>query len=186
MTISDDRRDEFIEAFARAWTSRGASRTEGRIAAYLLLDESDGVTAAQIAADLDVSAGSVSTATRSLVDAGFVHRERDRYARVHRLSMASDVWGRFLEHERPYLQMQRDLAARALPGVPPGSPAHERLTNMHRYMAWLLDEVRLSERWAEVTSRDGAPSTGPSADSPSRDRRSPDTAPRTPPPPARP
>lgn len=161
VTISRERRDAFIEAFARAWTSRGASRTEGRIAAYLLLDESEGVTAAQVAADLDVSAGSVSTATRSLVEAGFVHRERDPHERVHRLSMARDVWGRFLEHERPYLQAQRDLAASALPDLPPGSPAHERLVNMHRYMAWLLDDVRLPERWAEVRSGDGAPAAGP-------------------------
>ncbi len=139
MTISGARRAEFIESFARAWTSRGASRTEGRIAAYLLLDESDGVTAAQIAADLDVSTGT-------------------------RHFMARDVWGRFLQHERPYLQAQRDLAARALPDVPEGSPAHERLTHMHHYMAWLLDDVRLDERWQEVKAGRADPAAGSSAE----------------------
>lgn len=164
MTISGARRAEFIESFARAWTSRGASRTEGRIAAYLLLDESDGVTAAQIAADLDVSTGSVSNATRSLADAGFVHHERRPGERATRHFMARDVWGRFLQHERPYLQAQRDLAARALPDVPEGTPAHERLIHMHHYMAWLLDDVRLDERWQEVKAERADPAAGPSAE----------------------
>ncbi len=112
MTISGARRAEFIESFARAWTSRGASRTEGRIAAYLLLDESDGVTAAQIAADLDVSTGSVSNATRSLADAGFLHHERRPGERATRHFMARDVWGRFLQHERPYLQADSGSSTR--------------------------------------------------------------------------
>ncbi|WBL19969.1 hypothetical protein [Citricoccus sp. NR2] len=53
-----------IERFADYWAIKGASRIEGRIAAYLLLDDSAGVSAAGISEELGVSRGSVSTITR--------------------------------------------------------------------------------------------------------------------------
>jgi hypothetical protein len=138
---------EFVERFADAWSLGGGSRTEGRIAAYLLLDESDGVTAEQLATALAVSRGSVSTCTRRLVGAGFVRRVRRRGDRADYFVMDLDVWGGFLDQQHAYLVSQRDLAARTLPLVAPGTPAATRLRNMRDYMGWLLDGLQVRGEW---------------------------------------
>ncbi len=42
----------FVERFADYWQSAGASRIEGRIAGYLLIDDTPGVTAEELATEL--------------------------------------------------------------------------------------------------------------------------------------
>lgn len=141
-------RSEFIERFADYWAIEGASRIEGRIAAYLLLDDSAGVSAAVISEELGVSRGSVSTITRRLESLGFIARVRVPGQRTMLHRMNPDVWGGFLERHQHYLRTQRDLAAHMLDRVPAGSPAHTRLENMRDYMGWLVDDARLPEAWA--------------------------------------
>lgn len=45
-----------VERFADHWAQTGGSRIEGLIAGYLLLDESDGVSAAQLSEELTLVA----------------------------------------------------------------------------------------------------------------------------------
>ncbi len=142
-----DVRTWFVERFADYWQTGGASRIEGRIAGYLLVDESGGVSADELARVLGASRGSVSTYTRRLVARGFVQRVRRPGERTHFFVMADDVWGGFLEIEEEYLRGQRQLASEALQRVDPASPAYTRVTNMHDYMAWLLDNRALSAEW---------------------------------------
>ncbi|WP_028463829.1 GbsR/MarR family transcriptional regulator [Nesterenkonia alba] len=145
----DPFREQFIQRFAEYWTSEGGPRVEGLIAAYLLVDESDGATAGEISAALGLSRGAVSTYTRKLVDAGFVRRYRKPGDRTDYHVMDADVWGGFLHHHQAYLQSQRQLAAEALQAVDENSPAHERLRYMHAYMEWITEHMRLPERWAQ-------------------------------------
>lgn len=146
--VSTDRSD-FIERFADYWAVEGASRIEGRIAAYLLLDDSDGVSAAELAEALDISRGSVSTITRRLESLGFITRVRVPGQRTLLHRMHADVWGGFLTRHQNYLRTQRDLAEHMLGRVPEGSPAHARLENMRDYMGWLVDVARLPEGWEQ-------------------------------------
>ncbi len=142
-------RIEFSTRFGTMWAMSGASVLEGRIAGYLLLDSSGGVTAAELTESLGISAGTVSTATRRLVDSGFVRRVRRPGTRADRFIMDEDVWAGFLEREYAYLRAQRSLAASALERVAPGTDAHARVTNMHDYMSWLIDDVDLAAAWEE-------------------------------------
>ena len=146
---SAEHRTRFIERFADHWASSGASRIEGRIAGYLLLDDSEGVSAAELAEQLAISAGSVSTYTRRLVEAGFVRRSRTPGGRSHRFVMDTDVWAGFLAAEQDYLRNQRQLAESTLPFVESGGRTWERLRNMQDYMQWLID-ARLPAKWARV------------------------------------
>lgn len=146
-----------MERFAAYWGSRGAPLIEGRIAGYLLLDDSGGVSAEELSAVLGASRGSVSTYTRRLVDAGFVQRVRREGERTHYFVMDLDVWGGFLRAEQDYLRDQRTLAERALAVVPERGRAHERLRNMRDYMGWIVEEGVLPERWeAFKAARDAA------------------------------
>lgn len=146
---SAEHRSRFIDSFADHWASSGGSRIEGRIAGYLLLDDSDGVSAAELAEQLDVSAGSISTYTRRLTEAGFVRRTRKPGARSHLFVMDTDVWAGFLAAEQDYLRNQRQLAESTLPFVEPGGRTWERLRNMQDYMQWLI-EARLPAEWDRV------------------------------------
>lgn len=149
-------RAEFIERFADYWAIEGASRIEGRIAAYLLLDDSAGVSAAEMADALEVSRGSVSTITRRLESLGFIARVRAPGQRTLLHRMNPDVWGGFLARHQHYLRTQRDLAEQMLGRVSAGSPAHTRLQNMRDYMGWLVDDARLPESWERFKAeRDG-------------------------------
>lgn len=144
---ADDVRSWFVERFADYWQTGGASRIEGRIAGYLLVDESGGVSADELARVLGASRGSVSTYTRRLVARGFVQRVRRAGERAHYFVMADDVWGGFLDIEEGYLRSQRFLAEEALARVAPKSAAHVRVENMRDYMGWLLDNRKLSAEW---------------------------------------
>lgn len=150
----------FVERFADYWQTSGASRIEGRIAGYLLVSDTTGVTADELAETLGASRGSVSTYTRRLVERGFVRRIRRAGDRAHYFVMAADVWGGFLTNEHDYLEQQRRLAEDALTQTTPGTPSHERVRNMRDYMAWIIDNRSLSSEWERFKrERDAASST---------------------------
>ncbi|MBT0772526.1 MarR family transcriptional regulator [Kineosporia sp. J2-2] len=137
----------FVERFADYWSATGASRIEGLIAGYLLVDESEGVSPSELATRLGISAGSVSSYTRALVERGFVRRVRRPGERSHFFVMDEDVWAGFLAREQEYLTNQRRLAEETLPLVREGGKAWERVRNMRDYMGWLIDS-RLGGEWA--------------------------------------
>lgn len=139
----------FIDEFADYWSSSGASRIEGLIAGYLLIDESNGVSPQELAETLGISRGSVSTYTRALVERGFVRRIRKPGDRAHYFIMDDDVWAGFLATEQAYLRNQHQLAETTLPQVTPGSRAWNRVRNMRDYMGWLL-AIELGQEWERV------------------------------------
>ncbi|WP_217136011.1 GbsR/MarR family transcriptional regulator [Leucobacter chinensis] len=146
----------FIETFADHWSAGGASRIEGLIAGYLLVDNEGGVSAAELSEQLSISSGSVSTYTRQLIERGFVHRVRKPGIRAHFFMMSSDVWADFIQAEQTYLEKQRSLAESALPLFAPGSPAWGRIQNMRDYMGWLV-ALQLPRGWQEFKrARDAA------------------------------
>ncbi|RLP82757.1 MarR family transcriptional regulator [Mycetocola lacteus] len=138
----------FVDAFAGFWQGGGGTRIGGRIAGYLLLSDADGVSADELARELDISRGSVSSHVRKLEQGGFVHRVRRPGARTHYFAMDADVWGGFLKQEQTYLANQRALAERALEHVAAGGLAHERVRNMRDYMGWMVDNRALDTEWA--------------------------------------
>jgi len=152
----DDFSTWFIDQFSVYWQSGGGARIEGRIAGYLLISESPGVSAEELAQALGASRGSVSTYIRRLIDRGFVKLTRKPRDRTHYYVMDSDVWGGFLETEHVYLENQRKLATEALQYANPNGPAYIRVLNMRDYMGWILDNRMLSSEWMRFKSeRDG-------------------------------
>ncbi|UCR89692.1 GbsR/MarR family transcriptional regulator [Mycetocola spongiae] len=137
----------FVDSFAGFWQNGGGTRIGGLIAGYLLLSESDGVGAEELARELDVSRGSVSSHTRALEQQGFVRRVRRPGDRTHYYVMDADVWGGFLEQEQAYLRDQRALAEEALARARPAGLAYQRVRNMRDYMGWVLDNRSLGSEW---------------------------------------
>lgn len=145
--VPESKRD-VVERFADHWAGGGASRIEGLIAGYLLVDESEGVSAAELSEELGISRGSVSTYTRQLVERGFVLRVRKPGERTHFFVMGEDVWAGFLAAEQEYLHNQRRLAEATLPLVREDGRSWARVRNMRDYMGWLI-EARLPGAWEQ-------------------------------------
>lgn len=158
-----------VERFADHWAQTGGSRIEGLIAGYLLLDESDGVSAAQLSEELDISRGSVSNYIGVLVQRGFVHRVRKPGERTHYFVMSEDVWEGFLKIEQTYFENQKALALDALSLVSPSGKSWVRVRNMYDYMGWLID-ANLPEAWQHFKQvRDGEqPPSEPRSVNPAR------------------
>jgi DNA-binding transcriptional regulator GbsR (MarR family) len=142
---------EFAEQFGLFWHEQGSKRMEGRILGYLLISSEPYVSAAQLAADLQSSAGAISVATRLLSDVGFIHRHAVPGDRAHYWAVDDDVWGSFLAGERPYLERQRKMAEGALAIVPiEDEGPRRRLAHMRDYMTWLKSHhAAMRAEWAE-------------------------------------
>jgi len=67
---------QFTEAMGQLFESGGMARMSGRIWAYLLIADAPRLSAQDLGAALGTSAGSVSGATRSLVQLGLIDRIR--------------------------------------------------------------------------------------------------------------
>ncbi len=146
----------FAEQFAQHWIAGGGTRIGGLIAGYLLLDESDGVSAEELSAVLGISRGSVSIYTHALVDQGFARRVRRDGDRSHYFVMDIDVWAGFIAAEQRYLTSQWQLAEETLPLVPEGGRSWQRVRNMRDYMGWLI-EARLPGGWETFKRERDAP-----------------------------
>ncbi|WP_399880172.1 transposase [Streptomyces sp. BBFR51] len=131
-------RELFVEEVGLVWEGAGSGRMDGRIVAYLLITDVPYVSSAELARELKVSAGSVSLATRRLVEAGFIRRHAVPGRRGHYFRVDDDVWGSFLAGERRHLDRQEELAVEALALLGPEEEApRRRLGNMRDYMRWI-------------------------------------------------
>ena len=154
-------RAAFVEEFSALWAASGAPPMEGRVLAYLMIAEGPHASTAELMSALGASAGSVSMATRHLVEVGFIQRHQLPGERVHRFRVEDDVWGSWLARERHYLDRQRAVIDRALSalGDGPAGP-RRRLTNGRNYMEWLAGYHRkMLEDW-EAYKREHAADEG--------------------------
>ncbi len=99
----------YLERWGMLFELLGATRMMGRILAWLLISDPPEQSAGDIAQAVGASAGSVSTTTRALTQAGMVERlgipgERSAHFRVR-----SGVWGQLLRKRMSYIVSMRDL-----------------------------------------------------------------------------
>ncbi len=151
--MEEKTRKEFIDSFADVWQKRGIPRMQGQIMAYLLLDETQRVTAGELSEELDISRGSVSMHIRALIRARMVHMTRHEGERSHFYSAGEDVWADFLVREQEFLQAQQKIATRMLDALPHDAPAARRVRNMEHYMRWAVS-LDLPARWRQEVGLD--------------------------------
>lgn len=157
-------RRAYAEDFGIFWESAGSPRMEGRIIGYLLIMEQPFISSAELATVLNASAGSVSTTTRRLTEAGFLKRHAVAGDRSHYFRMENDVWGSWLAGERKVLEKERELLEQGLALVGDADPsARERFINGRDYMTWVISYHRkmLADWEAVKAARDaGRPAPG--------------------------
>src|ERR1700678_3712778 len=139
-SISEELRSNLVEEMGLVWTELGSPRMQGRVLAYLMLSNAPYVSSAELAAALHASGGSISTATKVLVDEGFIKRVGIAGQRSFFFRAEDDVWGAFLATEARYLRRRQLFAERALQALGrEDDRPRTRFLNMQDYHEWLAE-----------------------------------------------
>jgi DNA-binding transcriptional regulator GbsR (MarR family) len=140
----------FVDAMG-TWLAKsyGMPRMTGRVLGWLLVCDPVEQTAADLAAALEASTGSISTATGMLVRAGLVDRLRVRGERADRFRFRPGAWDDQLRDQAS--EEARGLLAlglEALAGEPDWRRA--RLEEVDAFYAWWESRVPgLWDEWQE-------------------------------------
>ena len=139
----------FVERFALVFTASGMPRMPARVFAYVLADDAESYTAAQLAEGLRVSPAAISQAVRYLVQVGLLGREREPGSRsdVYRI-YDDDVWSRIYSGQELVLERFEEAAADGVAVLGLDRQGGRRLEETRRFFAFMRAELPMSlERW---------------------------------------
>ncbi len=148
----DDWRFRFVEEMGGLMLVQGTPRAVMRVLGWMVVCEPAEQTAPEVQQQLELSAGSVSTALRSLSESGILERvARPGDRRIyHRFS--TQGWEQVLEARFRALSEMRRVAERALAAA--GGESDERLRDMRDVYAHM--EAGVADLIQNSTTRRGA------------------------------
>lgn len=160
-TVSDhdSRRQEdllrYVERFALVLTGLGLPRMPARVFAYVLADDAERYTAADLASGLRVSPAAISGAVRTLVQSGLVGKEREPGARVDTYRVYDhDVWGMIVRQQIDSIGPFERLAAEGVELLGRDTPGGRRLLETREFCAFMRDRLpALLQEWAQHRRR---------------------------------
>jgi len=140
---------QYLERWGELYENLGSTRVFGRIMGWLLVSDPPEQTAKVIAGAIGMSLASVSTATRTLVQAGMVERVRVPGERSAHFRLGSSFWVRLLERRMQLTAAMRGLADEGLRFFPPGDrEGTHRLRELSSYCAFAEKEFpAMVARW---------------------------------------
>jgi DNA-binding transcriptional ArsR family regulator len=141
---------EFVEQFAAILNDSGLQRMSARVFSYILVDDADTYTAAEVAEGLGISLAAVSGAVRELTNAGLLIKGRRPSTRadVYRLN-DDDIWGSIMFERSPVIDRYHDLAVTGIETLPEG-PGRDRLVQTAAFMEFVNHEMaQMRVRWGE-------------------------------------
>lgn len=142
--------DDAAEELALTLTRNGLQRMTARVLAVLLFSEQESITAGEIGERLGASAGSVSTALKSLGDVGLVERVPAPGSRREHYRCPDDAWARLMSTQNTTVQAMLHAAERGIAAAGEDSVASRRLAIMHDFYTHLMRELpALIERWQQ-------------------------------------
>lgn len=147
----EERLLRFVERFALVFTESGVPRMPARVFAFVLADDADRYTAAELAAGLRVSPAAISGAVRYLVQVGLLGREREPGTRsdVYRI-YDDDIWSRIYAQRSGLLDHYEAAAADGVRSLGLDRPGGRRLEETRAFFAFLrADLPMMVERWRE-------------------------------------
>ena len=152
----------YVEDLAATITASGVQRMPSRVYAAILVSEQGSMTAAELAAALQISPAAVSSAVRWLAQIGMISRRTVPGTRREQYVVDSDSLIRLLAQDTNSLHAWIVGFGRGLAVVEPGGEAARRLTDLQEFFAFLLEEMDgVMQRWY---ARRGQATPRPSAD----------------------
>ncbi len=140
----------FVENMAAAMVDAGMPRMASRVFAAVLASPEGELSPAEIAEELQVSAGAVSGAAGYLMQAGMIRRRLVPGSRRTVIGLTGDIWYEAVATRSTVMQRWLAVAEEGLDELPPGGPAAARVEVMRDFYAFVIEELpRLLDRWRE-------------------------------------
>jgi MarR family len=146
-----------VERFAQTLEMAGMPRMAARVFAYVLAEDSDRYTAAQLAEGLHVSPAAISGAVRFLVDSRLLFREREPGNRsdLYRV-YDDDVWRAIMSARIPLIDRFAVAIDDAVALLDPDSPGARRLVETREFFGFIQKEMwEVMERWSDHRREEG-------------------------------
>lgn len=139
-----------VERLGNVLEDSGVPRMPARVFAYILAEDRDRYTAAELADGLQVSPAAISGAVRYLTHTHLVVKERRPSGRgdLYRV-IDGDIWGTIMTARLP--QMDHYIASldKAAALLEPGSAGRARVEETRDYFAFTRENMAgLADRWA--------------------------------------
>lgn len=127
------------EELAIKLTRGGLQKMTARVLSALLFTEQDTITMGEIAEQLDASAGSVSTAIKTLTGVGLIERVPAPGSRREHYRFPDDGWARLMSTQNEMVQMMQDAAQAGIEAVGDETTvAGRRLVVMRDFYAHMM------------------------------------------------
>lgn len=136
------------ERLALVLTSHGLQRMTARVLATLLFTERPSVTMAELAEDLQASAGSISGSLKMLTSVGLAERVPAPASRRDHFRLRDDAWAILFTSQNETIAAMQAAADAGIAATDDDSPARARLRQMRDFYAFLMSEIpELLQRW---------------------------------------
>lgn len=140
----------FVEDLASALTEMGVPRMPARVFAALLTTDSGRLTAAELAAKLQISPAAVSGAVRYLVQVGMARRESEPGSRRHYYRAPNNVWDEVIGIRDHLMARWTGVLRDGVAILGADTPAGERVAESVRFFEFVSSELPLVIRkWRE-------------------------------------
>ncbi|HET6625992.1 MAG TPA: helix-turn-helix domain-containing protein [Nocardioidaceae bacterium] len=152
--LSSEQHDDLLRAVERVgslFTGAGMPRMASRVFAFVLADDADRYTAAQLAEGLRVSPAAISGAVRYLLDNRLLFKEREPGTRADLYRIYDeDVWSTIMGARIPLMAHLEETLDAAITMVGPATPGGRRLAETQEFFRFMLSEsLAMMERWRE-------------------------------------
>ena len=138
-----------VERLGQVLEDSGVPRMPARVFAYILAEDRDRYTAAELSDGLQVSPAAISGAVRYLTQTRLVVKERRPSGRgdLYRV-VDGDIWGTIMAARRSQMDDYVASLEKAVALLEPGSPGRARVEETRDYFAFAREGmVDLAERW---------------------------------------
>ncbi|MGH3089803.1 MAG: GbsR/MarR family transcriptional regulator [Rubrobacteraceae bacterium] len=144
----DEEKQEYVEEWAVFWGSFGIPKMPGRVMGALLVADPPEMTAEELAEELSASRGSISSATRTLIQLGVVERRTKPGERKDYFQTRTN-WAELMRQQIGMYGAFRKIAERGLEIMAGSSPESRRdLEEIRSLYSHLEREMpALIERW---------------------------------------
>ena len=151
----------FVEDLASALMEMGVPRMPARVFAALLTTDSGRLTAAELAAKLQISPAAVSGAVRYLVQIGMARRESEPGSRRHYYRAPNNVWDEVIGIRDHLMARWTGVLREGVGILGADTPAGERVAESVRFFEFVSSELPLVIRkWRERGLGGGADADG--------------------------
>ena len=140
----------FVESFASALVDAGMPQMPALVFVALLATDQGGLTAEELATQLQVSRAAISSAVKYTGQVGLTTRERQPGSRRHRYVLESPTWYELVARRERVLDRWIATAREGVDALGPTTPAGQRLGESLAFFEFLRDEIQsVLARWQE-------------------------------------